>query len=255
MPANSISQYPNKAQVCVWENQDEDANRWMPNTHHCAMPLIHCESPTTSNPLIHCTHPGGWRVRVALAAAIFAKPDILLLDEPTNHLSIEAVLWLQNELVTSIDWASRIIITVSHDRAFLDAVCTDCMHISGAARRLTQTRGTYSAWAKRRATVCVWCVWGGATCFICTRSVRCCVVRITSPRVCRICADPTGTPWQDQEVWKRSLEQRAAKRAHLMEVGRNLGVQQPPMSLTNEHGHKLMGGLFVTLSAGVSKLS
>jgi ATP-binding cassette subfamily F protein 3 len=37
---------------------------------------------------------GGWRVRVALAAAIFARPDVLLLDEPTNHLSIQAVMWL-----------------------------------------------------------------------------------------------------------------------------------------------------------------
>jgi ATP-binding cassette subfamily F protein 3 len=44
---------------------------------------------------------GGWRVRVALAAALFAKPDILLLDEPTNHLSIDAVLWLQRELAES----------------------------------------------------------------------------------------------------------------------------------------------------------
>ena len=111
---------------------------------------------------------GGWRVRVALAAALFAKPDILLLDEPTNHLSIDAVLWLQNELATSSTWASRIIITVSHDRAFLDAVVTDCMHISGAARRVTQTRGTYTLWAKRRA--------------------------------------------QDQDTWRRSQEQRAAKR-------------------------------------------
>jgi ATP-binding cassette subfamily F protein 3 len=39
---------------------------------------------------------------------------------------------------------------VSHDRTFLDAVCTDTLHISGAARRLTQERGNYSAWAKRR---------------------------------------------------------------------------------------------------------
>jgi len=94
---------------------------------------------------------GGWRVRVALAAALFAKPDVLLLDEPTNHLSIQAVMWLSNELATSPTWQSRIVVVVSHDRVFIDEACTDMLHISGVARRLTQTRGSYSTWAKRRA--------------------------------------------------------------------------------------------------------
>mmetsp|Transcript_49431 Transcript_49431/g.119907 ORF Transcript_49431/g.119907 Transcript_49431/m.119907 type:complete len:770 (-) Transcript_49431:3028-5337(-) len=93
---------------------------------------------------------GGWRVRTMLAAAIFAKPDLLLLDEPTNHLSILAVMWLARELSTSDTWKDRMVIIVSHDRHFMDEVCTDCLHISGAARRLTQTRGNYSKWAKQR---------------------------------------------------------------------------------------------------------
>jgi len=94
---------------------------------------------------------GGWRVRTALAAAIFGKPDMLLLDEPTNHLSIGAVLWLARELKTSPTWEDRIIVVVSHDRFFLDEVCGDILHVSGVAKRLTQSHGSYSTWAKRRA--------------------------------------------------------------------------------------------------------
>ncbi|ACO60757.1 ABC transporter/cobalt transport family protein [Micromonas commoda] len=93
---------------------------------------------------------GGWRVRAALAAALFAKPDVLLLDEPTNHLSIAAVLWLARELSCSSTWQSRVVVVVSHDRHFLDAATTDSMHISGAARKLTLHRMCYSAWAEKR---------------------------------------------------------------------------------------------------------
>ena len=76
---------------------------------------------------------------------------MLLLDEPTNHLSIGAVLWLARELKSSPIWEERIIVVVSHDRMFLDEVCGDILHVSGVAKRLTQSHGSYSTWAARRA--------------------------------------------------------------------------------------------------------
>jgi ATP-binding cassette, subfamily F, member 3 len=67
---------------------------------------------------------GGWRMRVALAQALFMKPDVLLLDEPTNHLDLNAVLWLQHYLTTCLP-PDIIVVVVSHDRHFLDAISTD----------------------------------------------------------------------------------------------------------------------------------
>lgn len=63
---------------------------------------------------------GGTKKRVALAQALIARPDVLLLDEPTNHLDLQSIEWLQ-ELLLSFTGA---VVTISHDRAFLDAICT-----------------------------------------------------------------------------------------------------------------------------------
>ncbi|TPW36747.1 ABC-F family ATP-binding cassette domain-containing protein [Oecophyllibacter saccharovorans] len=87
---------------------------------------------------------GGWRMRVALASALFLAPDLLILDEPTNHLDLEAALWLE-------DWLARFsgaVLIVSHDRALLDKAVDAIAHLDH--RKLSLTPGGFERFVQIR---------------------------------------------------------------------------------------------------------
>ncbi len=88
---------------------------------------------------------GGWRMRLNLARALMCRSDLLLLDEPTNHLDLPAILWLERWLTSY----PGILLIISHDRDFLDAVCTRVAHIENKAVQLYS--GNYSSFEAQRA--------------------------------------------------------------------------------------------------------
>lgn len=87
---------------------------------------------------------GGWRMRIALARALFVKPHLLLLDEPTNHLDLDACVWLEEELKTY----KRILVLISHSQDFLNGVCTNIIHLT--KQRLKYYTGNYDMFMKTR---------------------------------------------------------------------------------------------------------
>jgi len=88
---------------------------------------------------------GGWRMRIALARALFLQPTLLLLDEPTNHLDMEAVVWLEDYLSK---W-TKILFLVSHSQDFLNNVCTHMVHHT--KKKLVYYSGNYDSFCNTRA--------------------------------------------------------------------------------------------------------
>jgi ATP-binding cassette subfamily F protein 3 len=88
---------------------------------------------------------GGWRARVALAAALFLNPNVLLLDEPTNHLDFESLVWLENFLLRY----EHTLIIISHDRDILNKAVDRIVHLEN--NKLNLYTGNYDQFERRRA--------------------------------------------------------------------------------------------------------
>ncbi|XP_033761748.1 ATP-binding cassette sub-family F member 2-like [Pecten maximus] len=87
---------------------------------------------------------GGWRMRIALARALYIKPSLLLLDEPTNHLDLQACVWLEEEL----QQYKRILMVISHSQDFMNGVCNNIIHFH--QQKLKYYGGNYDTYVQTR---------------------------------------------------------------------------------------------------------
>lgn len=92
-----------------------------------------------------CDFSGGWRMRLNLAQALMCRSDLLLLDEPTNHLDMDAILWLEQW----IKQYTGTVLVISHDRDFLDAICSHIVHVE--QRKAVLYTGNYEQFEIARA--------------------------------------------------------------------------------------------------------
>jgi ATP-binding cassette, subfamily F, member 3 len=101
--------------------------------------------PAENHQLAVSDFSGGWRVRLNVARALMCPSDLLLLDEPTNHLDLDAVLWMEQWLLKY----QGTLLVISHDREFLDEVCTHTLHLHDGRAKLYV--GGYTAFERQRS--------------------------------------------------------------------------------------------------------
>lgn len=121
------------------EGQFAELNGWEAESDAGKM-LADLGIPESSHQKLMSDLTGGEKVKVLLAQALFGKPDILLLDEPTNHLDIYAIKWLEDFLLSF----ENTVIVISHDRYFLNKVCTHMADIDYS--KITTYTGNYDFW-------------------------------------------------------------------------------------------------------------
>ena len=117
----------------------EEMNGWNAESEAATL-LSHLEIPTALHYNMMADLDGTQKVRVLLAQALFGNPDVLIMDEPTNDLDYETISWLEQFLANY----DHTVIVVSHDRHFLDAVCTHISDIDFG--KINHFSGNYTFW-------------------------------------------------------------------------------------------------------------